>query len=106
MKKMILGAVIATASLFTGCKLSAADDLTSCDVKSTFIIDTHQCVESTDADAITRFCSEQRSKLVTGSAITSASACPGGAKKTCNGKYGTYYLYDDFSTVKSCDNYN
>ena len=77
-----------------------------CDVKSTFFIETHLCVESTDADAITRFCSEQRSKLVTGSAITSASACPGGAKKTCNGKYGTYYLYDDFSAVTSCDNYN
>ena len=103
MKKVVLGAVIATAAMFTGCKLSAADDYTSCDIKNKILISTHMCIETTThGDELAEYCAAKYKSGI--NAGTYSSACQGGAKKTCKGKKGTYYYYDDLNALGSCDN--
>ena len=111
MKKIILGAMIAAATFFTGCE--EVKEVTSCDMQGTVLgLSVHMCVESDDDSYIKAACSSKNTGYgAYSSDVTTAigSGCPGGATKVCestqNGIDFTAYGYGSLFKNADCSDY-
>lgn len=105
MKKILLGAAIAAASIFTACDSSSeSSSVTSCTIKALGV--QYACMESSDA-AINDMCNSIKDESMGLGEGILGSGCPGGAVKTCNGTSegitGTAYFYSSDAADATCE---
>ena len=115
MNKIIVGAVIAAAALFTACEMTSSSDsttsnLASCDIKGNLLgLEIHSCVESENTAYINSQCADANAEATQAGEGTAVigTKCPAGAKKTCEvtqkGVTATVYMYDNLTAMGDCD---
>lgn len=115
MKKLMIGAAIAAAALFTACdddSSSADDKVYTCDINADMGIlgKVQACAEASDQTKMTDICGkvgETLKALGVDDAVKTGTSCPNGSKKSCKGKLDgvdyTAYFYTDDDAEASCD---
>lgn len=126
MKKILLGAAIAAAAIFTACDSDdsstggSSSGVTSCDLQATImgLYSTHQCAEASNAAMIRDTC-DAASAMLSGGAddygfegvmegtATLGSGCPSGYVIRCDdaAKGYTLYSYDAEDRGLTCEEF-